>query len=631
MSFGVLGSLEVPLALGLLRLSTEGRPDWDEAVRVIHKALDSGIRVLDTADSYGLDDKDLHYGERLAKEAIASWTGQRGEVRVITKVGLSRRQGKWRPSGRPQNLRKAVEGSLDALGVEQLFILMLHVKDYQCPYQDSLEELAKLQVEGKVLHLGLCNVGIPEVRQAQQIFDVKALQCELSVMSRKNATSGLVALAHQLAIPFMAHRPLGGHAKVEKLLINRAMKPLAAKYRVPPHETAIATLLDLEHPVLPVFGARRVESVESTLHALELTLDDEDRERRQKISFAATEKAMLDIQPPSTGEGLPQLTAGQGPITEDEVVIVMGIQGAGKSTHVDAYVDAGYQRLNRDLEGGKLQDLIPKLDDLLSNDAKRVVLDNTYPSFSSRYPVIRTAHAHGVPVHCIHMATPIDEAMVNIVNRMLDRYGRLLSPDEMKKMAKEDPNLPPPAAVARYAASFEAPRLTEGFSVIEVTPFERRQGPRYFNKGLLLDVDGTVRLTKSGAIYPTDPNDIELLPGRREVLQQFVDNGYRLFFISNQSGIASGKVSEEAVNACFNKTIELLGLDITEVRFCPHKAFPTSCFCRKPMPGFGIELIRKYELSLEHLIMVGDMDSDARFAENIGARFIYADEFFTSN
>lgn len=627
-SFGVLGELKIPMALGLLKLSTEGRPSQAQAVAVIHHALDRGIRVLDTADSYGLDAKDLHYGERLAREALASWSGDAADVRVITKVGLARPKGRWVPSGRPENLKKAVDGSLEALGVEQLFLLLLHVKDFRTPFQDSLGALAELQRAGKVKHLGLCNVGVPEVRQAQRQFEVQAIQHELSVMNRKSATTGVVALAAELGIPFLAHRPLGGHAKVEKLLKNRAMKPLVKKYGVSPHEAALATLLDLAHPVIPLFGATRLESVDSSLRALKLKLDADDRALRQKISFDATPAALEAIRPHVIPTTLRPLAAGEGPGPQPEVVVVMGIQGAGKSSHVEPYVAAGYARLNRDALGGKLDDLIPKLDALLAQGQQRVVLDNTYPSWVSRHAVIRMAHRHGVPVRCIHLATPIDDALVNVVQRVLERYGRLLAPDELKELAKTDPNLPPPAALASYAAQFESPTVDEGFSVVEDTPFERRPGPSHTAKGLLLDIDGTLRTTASGAIYPTDPADVVLLPNRRETLQRWIDDGYQLFLISNQSGISSGKVSRAAVEACIMRTIELLGLPVTEVRYCPHKAFPASCYCRKPMPGFGVALMKKYELSREHLVMVGDMDSDARFAETIGATYHTADAFF---
>jgi histidinol-phosphate phosphatase family protein len=629
--YGVLGALEVPLALGLLRLSTEGRPPEADAIGVVHFALDQGVRVLDTADSYALDDKDLHYGEQLVRKALASWSGPKDQVRVITKAGLARPKGKWVPNGRRDHLRKMVDGSLKALGVERIFLLLLHAADPKTPLEDSLAALAELQKEGKVEHLGLCNVSIPMVRQAERHFAVRAIQNELSVMDRLSAACGMVELARQIGAAFLAHRPLGGHAKTANLLKNRAVKPIAARHGITPHEAALAALLDLGPPVIPLVGATKRASVESSLRALKVPFDAKDRaELTTKISFDATPEARAELPPPVTPPGLRPLVAGEGPGDEPEVVVMMGIQGAGKSSEVARYLERGYARLNRDLLGGDLDGLIPKLAELLAAGQRRVVLDNTYATRVSRYSLIRVAHAHGVPVRCRHMATPIDEAYANVVLRILDRYGKLLGPEELKELGKDDPNLPPPAAMAKYAASFEPPHVDEGFAVVEAIPFVRRADPQHTGRGLLLDVDGTLRRTRSGEIFPRSADDVELLPGRRETLQRFVDEGYKLFFVSNQSGIASGTVEREAVEAAFARTIELLGLPVAEVMYCPHPAFPVGCFCRKPLPGLGVSLIQRHRLAREHMLMVGDMDSDHDFARSLGIRYLHADQFFPS-
>ena len=629
--YGVLGTLALPLGLGLLRLSTEGRPAEAEAIEVVRFALDQGIRILDTADSYATDDRDLHYGERLVRKALAAWEGPRDQVRVITKAGLARPKGRWVPNGRRDHLRRMVEGSLTALGVERLFMLLLHANDPKTPLEESLAALAELQKEGKVEHLGLCNTSIAEVRQAERHFPVRALQNELSVVNRGSGVEGLVALARQMGVPFLAHRPLGGHAKVDNLLKNRAVKPIAARHGVTPHEAALAALLDLGPPVIALFGATRRASVESSLRALRVPFDARDRaELESRISFAPTAAALAATAPPVTPAGLRELAPGEGPGDEPEVVVMMGIQGAGKSSEVARYLDRGYARLNRDQLGGELDDLIPKLAEMLASGQRRVVLDNTYATRVSRYPVIRTAHAHGVPVRCRFLATPIDEAYANVVLRILERYGKLLGPDELKALAKDDPNLPPPAAMARWAASFEAPHADEGFSAVEAIPFVRRVDPQVTGKGLLLDVDGTLRKTRSGEIFPRDPDDVELLPGRREVLKRWVDEGYRLFFVSNQSGVASGTVTSAAVEAAFARTVELLDLPVAEVAYCPHPAFPVGCFCRKPLPGLGISLIQRHQLARERLIMVGDMDSDRDFARALAARYVDVNEFFAA-
>jgi histidinol-phosphate phosphatase family protein len=182
--------------------------------------------------------------------------------------------------------------------------------------------------------------------------------------------------------------------------------------------------------------------------------------------------------------------------------------------------------------------------------------------------------------------------------------------------------------MARWAASFEPPNLDEGFGVVEEIPFVRRVDPGFTRKGLLLDVDGTLRKTKSGEIFPRDAGDVELLPGRREVLERWTRDGYSLFFVSNQGGIASGGATREGVESAFARTVELLGLPVTDIAYCPHPAFPAGCFCRKPLPGMGISLIRKHQLAREHLVMVGDMDSDEDFARGLGAKYIPADTFF---
>ena len=182
--------------------------------------------------------------------------------------------------------------------------------------------------------------------------------------------------------------------------------------------------------------------------------------------------------------------------------------------------------------------------------------------------------------------------------------------------------------MAKYAATFEAPHVDEGFSVVEEVPFVRRVDPQFTQKGLLLDVDGTLRRTRSGEIFPRGPEDVELLPGRREVLRRFVDEGYRLFFVSNQSGVASGTLTAAAAEAAFARTIELLDLPVAEVMYCPHPAFPVGCFCRKPLPGLGVSLIQRHRLAREHLIMVGDMDSDQDFARALGIRYVDAAKFF---
>jgi HAD superfamily hydrolase (TIGR01662 family) len=612
----------------LLRLSTEGRPAEPDAIAVIHHALNLGVRLLDTADVYCLDHKDLHYGERLVRLALDLWKGPQQEVRVLTKAGLSRPKGKWMPSGKPAHLRKAVEGSLEALGVERLFCVQLHAHDSNVPFEETLAALGELQREGKIEHVGLCNTSPGELRQASRHFKVAVVQNELNVFTRGDAADGLVVLTAQQGIPFLAYRPLGGQAKLARVAKDKILQAVATRHGVTPYEVALAAVRDAGPNVIPLVGATKLTSVTSSVKGARLVLDLNDRTAiAAKYSFAPKPEALsLLVEPPAVPR--PALAANVGPGEGPEVVLLMGIQGAGKSRLTDDYVRHGYARLNRDVLGGKLDDLVPKLVELLKAGERRVVLDNTYPTRLSRATVIRAAHAHGVPVRCRFLQTPGTEARINVVLRMLEKYGRPLGPEEMKTLAKTDPNLPPPAALARWESSFEPPALDEGFAAVEVIPFARLTDPEHTEKGLLLDVDGTLRRTKSGELYPRHADDVELLPGRREVLSKWTEAGYKLFFVSNQSGVASGQLGHDAAVAAFLRTVELLQLPIAEVAYCPHPAFPVGCFCRKPLPGLGVYLMRRHKLSPTHLIVVGDMASDEQFAKGIGATYYDATAFF---
>lgn len=310
-----------------------------------------------------------------------------------------------------------------------------------------------------------------------------------------------------------------------------------------------------------------------------------------------------------------------------EILMVMGYPASGKSSYVAEKLAQGYRRLNRDTLGGSLDQLAAKLDAEIEQGGERFVLDNTYPSVQSRKPILDIAKKHGMAVHCLLLSTSIEDAQVNAVSRMIRLRGKLLMPEEIK--AAKDPNIFPPAVLFAYRNAFEKPTPAEGFASIQHVPFVRAVDEHYTGKALFLDYDGTLRKTKSGDKYPKSPDDIEVLPGRKEVLERYQREGYKLLGISNQGDVARGKLSMEDAKACFQRTNELLGLDI-EVSFCPHNPAPIQCFCRKPMPGLGIAYIESYKLDRRKTLMVGDMTSDKTFAARVGIRYIDAEAFFSS-
>jgi len=646
------GLLIPPLGLGAMRLSTASkaadgtlrRPDEAEAVAVLRRALDLGIRLIDTADSYALDDKDLHHNEHLIRRALDGWSSpDRDQVIVATKAGLVRPKGKWAPNGRPEHLKRACEASLRVLGGEALDLFQLHVKDPRVPYEESLGALADLYVAGKARRLGICNASTQDLAVALKVLPAGSLvsvQNELNPFDTASAR-GVLAMTRVHGLTLLAHSPLGGHAGVHRVLKKDVLAEIALRHgrggdHTGRHQVVLAWLLSLGPHVIPIFGATRKLSVESSMGALQLTLTADDL---AAIDLAFPKAAALRDEAPPVVQAVtptgstPEVSVVSEPLPPPgtapaEVVIVLGIPGAGKSTTVEPYVEAGYVRLNRDELGGKLDDLVPHLRAALAAHRRRVVLDNTYPSVRSRAAVIAAARDAEVPVRCLWLDTTLSDARWNAVLRMLHRNGRLLGPDEIAVLSKSEPNTIPPIAQSIWLKNFEPPTVAEGFSQIERRPFMRIPRPDRTQKAILLDVDGTVRMTRSGDKYPRDPADLAILPLRREILRRWHDLGYRLFFVSNQSGIASGKTRRDLVEAAFDKTIELLDLPIDDVAYCPHQAFPIACFCRKPMPGLAVQLIERHALSVPDLIVVGDMRSDAGLADGIGARYIDAADFF---
>lgn len=310
-----------------------------------------------------------------------------------------------------------------------------------------------------------------------------------------------------------------------------------------------------------------------------------------------------------------------------EIVIIIGYNAAGKTTLTKSYLDKGYVRVNRDTMGGSLADVIEEADKQLRGGAERLVMDNTYPTVEQRAGVVKLGKKHNIPVRCVWLNTSFEDAQLNACMRMMQRIGKIADSTELKKL--NDPNLFPPVAIFNYKKVFEKPTNAEGFSIIDKIEFKREFPKDWKNaKALIVDFDDTLRRSTGPEPYPTKPEHVELLPGRAEILQKYKDDGYLLFGASNQSGVAKKKLTHDDAVACFEATIEKLGVKFDEYMFCPHNIPPVSCFCRKPHPGIGAYFISKYQLDPSQCIMVGDQTSDKTFASRCGFRYFDQDEFF---
>lgn len=266
-------------------LSIQGRPDQATAIAVLHAAFDAGMTLVDTADVYCLDDRDLGHNERLIARALGSWPGSRDRILVATKGGLTRPEGRWERNASPRHLRQACERSLLALGVEQIALYQLHAPDPAIRFEDSVTTLAELQQEGKIRWVGLSNVTVPQIRAAEAIVSVATVQNRLNPFYREALTDGVVAYCAGRDIGFLAYSPVGGRRLNRRLLEHPVLRSLSAGLGASPHAIVLAWVLAQGQTVFAIPGARTVEHARDSARAADLTLSSTDRRAITQAHF----------------------------------------------------------------------------------------------------------------------------------------------------------------------------------------------------------------------------------------------------------------------------------------------------------------------------------------------------------
>ncbi len=256
-------------------MSIKGRPAPEVSERVIHAALDAGMRLIDTADVYCHDDNDIGHNERLIAKALASWSGS-DEVLVCTKGGLTRPRGAWKTNGHPEHLRAACERSLKALGVEQIAVYQLHAPDDDVPFAESVGALASLRQAGKIAHVGLSNVSAAQIDEARAIVPIVSVQNRCNPFDLRAFEEGVVAKCESLGLAFLPYSPVGGGRGQGRTGDDSVLIEVGASHDASPYEVALAWLLAKSNAMFPIPGASRVESAESSARAAELSLSDED-------------------------------------------------------------------------------------------------------------------------------------------------------------------------------------------------------------------------------------------------------------------------------------------------------------------------------------------------------------------
>lgn len=271
------GDLEVArMGFGAMRLTGDGI--WGEPAdartcrAVLRRTLELGVNFIDTADSYG-----PAVSERLIAEALHPYP--RG-LTIATKGGLTRPgPNKWVPDCRPEHLRAALEGSLKRLKVEQIDLYQLHTPDPKVPYADSVGEVARLQKEGKIRHVGISNVNVEQLAQAQSIVKVVSVQNRYNVADR--GSEAVLQACEKAGIAFIPWGPLArmNLASQSENAALAALTAIAQARGLDLSQALLGWLLAKSTVMLPIPGTSKLEHLEENVAAARLKFTPDELRR----------------------------------------------------------------------------------------------------------------------------------------------------------------------------------------------------------------------------------------------------------------------------------------------------------------------------------------------------------------
>src|SRR5258706_9971277 len=276
-NFTIGGDLTVNrLGSGSMRLPGPGiwgpPRDKQEALRVLRRALELGINLIDTADSYGPE-----VSENLIAEALYPYPK---DLVIATKGGLLRPgPDQWVPDGRPQHLREALEGSLRRLRLDRIDLYQFHRPDPKVPFEVSVGEFAKMKQEGKIRHVGLSNVTIDQLERAQKIVPIVTVQNRYNLVDR--ASEDMTAAESETMIDICARQGIGfipwfPLATGELARQGGPLNQIARRHNAKPSQIALAWLLQRSSTMLPIPGTSSVKHLEEDVMGAMIKLTQEE-------------------------------------------------------------------------------------------------------------------------------------------------------------------------------------------------------------------------------------------------------------------------------------------------------------------------------------------------------------------
>src|SRR6184192_1280154 len=262
------------LGFGAMRLTGEGIWGWPadrgNALKVLRRAFELGVNLIDTADAYGPETSEL-----LIAEALHPYPK---DLVIATKGGLTRPgPGSWVPNGRPEYLSQCVDKSLKRLKLERIDLYQLHAIDRKVPVEESVGALKKAQDAGKIRHVGLSNVTTQEIDRAKKILPIVSIQNRYNITDRES--EDVLTYCDREKMGFLPWAPVGGSGRSSLTKSGTTLEAEAKRYNVNAVQLALAWLLQKSPVMLPIPGTSSLTHLEDNMAAAKLQLTPDDWKR----------------------------------------------------------------------------------------------------------------------------------------------------------------------------------------------------------------------------------------------------------------------------------------------------------------------------------------------------------------
>lgn len=265
------------IGLGGMPMSIRNRPPEDQSIQVIHRALDLGVTLIDTADSYCRDESDKHHNEKLIAKALKQYQGDVSSVIVATKGGLMRPNGDWTRNGNPDHLRETIKISFESLGGEKpIDVWQYHSPDPNYTIEESLTPAKEAVENGLIRFVGVSNFSVEQIKRARNVVDIVSVQNQYNPWHRQPEKDGVLEYCENNGLTFLPWSPLGGSSRVSKLEDIPAIARLAKEKGTSVYAVVLAWLRSKSPCIVPIPGASKTSSVEGSVRSLEVKLSPDE-------------------------------------------------------------------------------------------------------------------------------------------------------------------------------------------------------------------------------------------------------------------------------------------------------------------------------------------------------------------